>query len=72
MLEEGIEQHYTVFKQQKITGASLLELKALLSTEPTQTTRLYLVEGCNISSRGELLAINAALRRLSTNFLNLM
>jgi hypothetical protein len=64
MVEEGIEQHYAVFKKQKVTGASLLELKALLSIDPTQTTRLYFIEGCNISILGELLAISAALRKL--------
>jgi len=43
MMEEGIEQHYDIFRKQKITGASLLELKALLSTEPPQTIKFFLV-----------------------------
>jgi hypothetical protein len=66
MVQEGIDQYYDVFKKQKHTGTSLLELKALLSmsTDPTQTIKKILVDGCNIYAHGDLLAITASLRRL--------
>jgi hypothetical protein len=64
MIQEGIDQFYDVFKKQKHTGTSLLELKALLSSNPELVIKFFLVDGCNISAHGDLLAITAALRRL--------
>jgi hypothetical protein len=64
MKGEGIFHHYDTFKDQLITGAALIELKALLNTDPKLAIKLFLIDGCNITKRGELLSITAALRRL--------
>jgi hypothetical protein len=42
MKEEGILHHYNTFQDQLLTGTSLLELKALLNSEPTKTIKFFL------------------------------
>jgi hypothetical protein len=64
MTEEGFAHHYNTFKDQNLTGATLLELKELLLNPHNITSVFAFFDRLHIDKVGDMLAITAALRRL--------